>query len=152
MSTVSAKAANTNTPTVGVAKQAPAAWHDEAQAATARALESFGAAVTGLENLGREVWGAASALTSADASVLINRAKASIIEIDAASKKTAGEAALPAFATKAIADIYSSLTRVMPQAATSRKAGWVSSLPSQDRKNLASYQALGALVSKLTKP
>jgi len=131
-------------PTVGGAgaKQAPAAWYDEAQGAIARVLKSFEAAVAGLESLG--------ASTPADASVLINKAKASIIDIDLAARNAVGNQALPKIANQAITDIYSSLTRAMPHGVTSKPTGWVSSLPSHDRKNLASYQALGALVSKLT--
>lgn len=140
------------TDTSAIAKQAPGAWAGEAQAATSKVLRSFEAAIANVESLGREVWGTASkGVSPADASLLINKAKASIIDIDSAAKRTPGST-LPDFASSAISDIYSSLTRVIPHGSKSTGGGWVASAPSQERKNLASYHALGALVSKLTKP
>lgn len=140
--------ANTANAAQAAVKPAAAGWASPAHVTTSKVVAAFESALANVESVSREVWGGTSkGLSAADAGLLLGRAKAAIIDIDSAAQRAAGSG-LPEFANKAISDIYSSVSRLMPAG----NKTWVAPVPAQERKNLAAFQSLGALVSKLTKP
>ena len=145
-----------------------------AKAVTSRAVKAFTDAVMNSAQLNAAAWG--RSVSPPESSVLISQAKASIIDIDLAATR-AHSSAQRADATKAIKEVYATLTSALPDASKS-KDGWVglgresdlfltsqpldvegrrhaqsleANASTQNRKNLSSYLALGALVAKLTK-
>lgn len=143
-----------------------------------KAISSFNSAVADAEQVSNSAWG--RSVSPAEASVLIGRAKAAVIDLDAGGRSNK---ALSSFATKAITDIYATLSKIIPQGSRTPENGWIAMAPSiretvtdaflpdrhtetdlgprqklglesdasaQNRKNLSAYRALGALVAKLT--
>ena len=143
-----------------------------------KAISSFNSVVADAEQVSASAWG--RSVSPVEASVLLGRAKAAIIDLDAGGRSNK---ALSGFATRGITDIYATLSKIIPQGSRTAESGWIAMAPSlretisdaflpdrpsekalgprerfglksdssaQNRKNLSAYRALGALVAKLT--
>ncbi len=91
-----------------------------------KAITSFNTAVTDAEQLSTSAWG--RSVSPAEANVLIGRAKAAIIDLDAGARSN--KPLLGDFAAKGITDIYATLSKIIPQGSRTSESGWIALAPS----------------------